>query len=288
MKQIGLALHLYHDTHRRFPVGAWPTTGATSWRFLLLPYLEQTSLYDLESSARAAGTYINFTLAWKPPYTQADFNAYTRPFFDLALPVYSCPSSALPTLYHIGTNWEEVRTQMMMYVGIMGAYPDPLGRANMSYAPERGGYATNNGCLLLNESIGIGAITDGTSNTVIIGEQSGNRLYPTVTKISNYFSGWSGICCTKKRVGEWEQHHGLGEHIYGSSVVAVFHTPNPTSVGTEANNVWKFNTPLSSYHPGGVHALLADGSARFMSDTIGLQTMRNICARDSGAAIGEW
>ena len=53
MKQIGLALHNYHDTYGRFPIGARTVmTDATSWRFAILSFLEQSSIFDLAAAAR--------------------------------------------------------------------------------------------------------------------------------------------------------------------------------------------------------------------------------------------
>ena len=53
LKQIGIALHNYHDVHRSFPFGGRsPTRNAgTSWRFGLLPFLEQNAIFDLDKAS---------------------------------------------------------------------------------------------------------------------------------------------------------------------------------------------------------------------------------------------
>src|SRR5512135_3039678 len=58
LKQIGLALHNYHDTHRTFPHGTRYPIGAPNWRIMVLPYLEQLTLYnqlDVSSQANMGG-----------------------------------------------------------------------------------------------------------------------------------------------------------------------------------------------------------------------------------------
>lgn len=285
MKQIGLALHNYHDTYGKFPIGARTVmTDATSWRFAILSFLEQSSIFDLAAAARGAGTRLNFYPMGNVAHTISDYNTYTRPLINLVLDVFHCPSSASPAVYEYSSSFAGLGTQMVMYAGIMGAYPDPRGRANVFYETQYNSFATSNGCLLLNECLGFNSITDGTSNTIIVAEQSGNIRFPT--RISNYHSGWGGVSSTGT-VAQWKAGAAL-QHRYGASVTALFHTPNPTSLGAEANAVWDFNTPLTSYHPGGVHVLMADASTQFMSDTIELPIALNLCTRDDGNVIGEW
>src|SRR6476619_7159535 len=75
MKQIGLALHSYHDVYKSLPIGQQSRVGKGNWRVLILPYLEQTNLYK------------NLNLA--DVYNSTALNS-------LVLPVWSCPSSAAP------------------------------------------------------------------------------------------------------------------------------------------------------------------------------------------------
>ena len=284
LKQLGLALHNYHGTFQTFPIGArTPTTGATSWRFALFPYLEQTAAFDQAAAARAAGTRINFYLGNSGTYTVSDFNVYTQPLIGLVIDGFNCPSSALPALYQYNAGYANAGTQEAMYVGIMGAYPDPRGRTSVVYPVQRGSYATSNGLLLLNESAGIANAVDGTSNTMIVGEQSGNSRNPS---IANYNGGWTGV--SRGETVSEIRAAGLNQHWYGAGLTAVYHTPNPASTADEANSDYDFNTPLSSYHTGGVHALLADGSTHFVSDNVNLALLFRLCVKDDGEVVGEW
>ena len=285
LKQIGLALHNYHDTHQSFPYGGRTriTYAGTSWRFALLPYMEQSAVYDLDRAS-------NYTLnTYAGGNGNTDINAYssyTRQLFGLVVDGYVCPSSSLDPLYAYNATLASIGavTQGHHYVGIMGAYPDPAGRAETAYAVQYGSYATDNGLLTIGETKQMRDVTDGTSNTIIVSEQSGNtNPVATRRKIANYHTGWGGISAAGT-VKTWRAA-GEGEHRYGSGLTAVFHSPNPSTTGTEADKEWDFNTPLTSFHPGGVQVVMTDGSARFIQDTISLEMLQRLCARDDGEVV---
>ncbi len=283
MKQMGLALHNYHDVYTKFPHGArGGLTTLNSWKFALLPYFDQTALYNVRAES---GDSINFYAAGGGAHTLSSYNSYTQQFFNHFLTMYHCPSSARSPWYAYNTNFTDWPTQAIQYVGIMGAYPDPAPtpRSDVTYETQYGSFITSNGCLTINECQAIRDITDGTSNTIIIGEQSGNPNNPVT---SHYHSGWGGATWNDT-VRVMNQGAAL-QHRYGCGVTSIFHSPNPTSTGAEANAPWDWNTPLSSYHTGGVHVLLADGAVRFLSNNTNLTLIRQLAARDDGQVIGEW
>jgi len=296
LKQQGLALHNYHDTYTAFPMGSTTNTSGNgyrtvaNWRFPLLPYLEQAELFNLAAKAAAAGTFINFYPKGNVAHTVSDYNAYTQPFLNKVLQVYACPSSAVPNVYEYSANFAGKGTQRIKYVGISGAYDDPAGRESACFADSYGGHPCSNGGLLINESSRIRDFTDGTSNTMIIGEQSGNAR--NNLRISNYHSGWGGMggdshVDTVARILQ-RNPPPAKPSIWAAGVVAIAHIPNPVSVGAEGNNDYRPNIPLSSFHTGGVHVLLADGAVRFVSDNISLATFQKLATRDDGLTLGEW
>lgn len=287
LRQQGLALHNYHDTHNSFPFGGrhYITYAGTSWRFALLPYLEQKAIYDLD---RSSGHQLN---TYAGGGSNTDINAYraeTRQLFSVVVDGYVCPSSSIDTLFAANNSSSLISigavTQAHHYVGIMGAYPDPSGRTDTSYAVQYGSYAADNGILTIGETKAIRDITDGTSQTIIVSEQSGNAD-PNIRnrQLANYHTGWGGISTTGT-VAEWRAG-SANLHKYGNGLTAVFHSPNPRSTGIEADREWDFNTPLTSFHPGGVQVLLADGSARFLQETIPLTTLQQLCVRNDGTVI---
>jgi len=285
LKQLGLALHNYHDVHNKFPMGARPgiSNACTSWRFALLPYLEQPALYDLAAASNwSLPSYI------ASPTSLSQFNPNVQQLFGRVVPVYACPSSAINPLYAFSTADREIGsvTQGHHYVGIMGAYPDPEGRTALEYAAMHGHFPTSNGTLLNGECKSMRDLTDGTSNTIVVSEQSGNaNQNAAVRRIANYHTGWGGNTTTGT-VTTWQANPDV--HRYSSGITSVFHSPNPKAVGAEGNNEWKSNTPLTSFHTGGVQVVLGDGAVRFVSDNVHLQTLQRLCVRDDGAALGEW
>ncbi len=281
MKQMGLALHNYHDNFTKFPIGSRaPNNQPNNWRFALLPFLDQAPLYQLTKTQ--PGSDVNF---WEGG--SGSYNGDTLYFKDKVItPIYMCPSSPDPPITYANGVVEQ-GSQSHMYVGIMGAYPDPAARTNVSYLSGHGSWATNTGCLLINECIGIRDITDGTSNTIIIGEQSRYKSSSPKLLKSDYTSGWAGTPYTGK-ITKWTADRGAGFTYFGTGTTAIFHSPNPTSTGAEASQPYDYNTPLTSYHVGGIHVLLADGSVRFLGDNTDLKLIQKLGVRNDGFTVGEW
>ncbi|MFI4875634.1 MAG: DUF1559 domain-containing protein [Blastopirellula sp. JB062] len=288
LKQLGLATHNYHDTHRSLPYGArhYITYAGTSWRWALLPFMEQTAIYDLD---KASGYRLNTYAGGGTPSGPSEYNDFTHQIFGVVVQGYVCPSSAIDPIYSYNDNLKAIGavTQGHHYVGIMGAYPDPAGRTTTFYKTQYGAYATDNGMMLINECAAMRDATDGTSNTILISEQSGNNNANAGTRrMANYHTGWGG-CAQTGTVSDWRAG-AADAHKYGNGLTAVYHSPNPTSVGAEANAEWDFNTPLTSFHPGGIQLVLLDGSVRFIPDTINLSTIQQLAVRDDGLVLNDY
>jgi len=155
LKQIGLALHNYHDTHRSFPSGGFGQFSV-SWWVQILPQLEQSTVWKkmvwTTNAGYSGGPNASLLSGWKPVRLW-------------------CPSSDLPKF--------AVRDGVFAsssYIGIAGATAsatsatDPTG-ANRCVAHSQG-YSCSNGVLIANRSVKMRDITDGTSNTIVVGEQS--------------------------------------------------------------------------------------------------------------------
>jgi len=149
LKQIGLALHSYHDVMRAFPSGyvSQPATylrPSWGWSTFSLPYLEQQTLYDAMgvTTARFGG---NATFA------MADANTQTP------VSVFVCPSDVGQPLNH--RKGDHAKSN---YRGISGNETLPLS----SFAS----LTTMNGVIFLNSQVAITHIHDGSSNTIVVGE----------------------------------------------------------------------------------------------------------------------
>lgn len=286
MKQIGLALQNYHDVYRKFPVGALPAPGASTyslggWRWRILPFMDQSPLFNRPTTPgvtfrSCAGSANSNVLFWS----------------GVRIPAYHCPSSALPVAKEAACSsscgGDCVVFERHDYVGIMGANPDPIGR-NESDGVRwecRYGWLYNTGMILGGECVAIRDCTDGMSNTIIVGEQSGN-MWSKVR--SSYHSGWCGGLYSYNSV---KRNLALGTPSSTATQYAqctvVKSAPNPKSLPSDGDADYEPSGPLTSFHTGGCHILLGDGSVRFLSDSTQAEICRMLAVRADAQVIGEY
>lgn len=291
MKQLGIAFHNYHDTHRVLPLGngtahsASTAYGTGNWKYRLLPFMEQDAMFS---------TGTNFS--WRQS-SGGSRNATAEIWENFRVPGYHCPSSP--------QNWTRVSEQCDTgicynsethdYVGIMGAHPDPAGRG---YPEVRTpltpyGYIYSTGLLARGEAVPMRACTDGLSNTILVGEQAGNRR--SATK-SDYMSGWTcGHNCNESvrvinntRTGGTDTCASSCNWPLPAGIVVVNGAPNPTTAITNGALSYDAHIPLKSYHSGGAQILLGDGSVRFLGDSTDGLLCRRLATRDDGQVLGEF
>ncbi len=255
LKQIGLALHIYHDAHKTLPPG-WlafdPGTGQPhwfgqpgwAWSAMILPYLEQTSVYK---------NLIHFDLPITDP---ANAQAKVLP-----LAVFRCPSDTGDNTFVLQGGGPYVGSGTFTPVELApGNYIGVFGTKDFHYVcPE--GVADYNGCVgtgsfYLNRGVRFRDITDGLSQTLIVGERS-SKLAP---------STWVGVVTG-------------GQH--GVARVAGVATYPPNS---EDEPVQYFHN-FSSRHPSGTNFLSADGSVRMITETIDKAAYHALCTRDGGDIV---
>ena len=295
MKQIGLAMHNYHDTYKTFPFGegARPIRGGAyasawngpNWRVAILPFIEQAPMYDQLD--------FNITFdACRPGFrntTNAVLSGYT-------VPVYRCPSSSLKingsNVAPSPTNNNRDNAQLIDYVGISGSAP--TGNPNSVTAPfptygactgttGYGGIYCSNGTMVPNQEIKFADITDGTSSTLLVAEQSGPIVDANGTRRrdirSNYYGGWCGFTSTAVPSST------LGGSPWGSGTTTIRYRINLNSAPAGADSTWDANTILTSEHPGGIMSTRADGSVDFISETIDMLELKRLGARNDGQVV---
>ena len=279
MKQLGLALHNYHDTFTTFPIGQRESKTYPNWRIGVLPYLDQAPLYNA----------LNFSQSFMSGCTATSgFGfAQTTPgnpiLKNLVLPVFKCPSSALDPTADVGCNFD--RAQVHDYVGISGATPDPAARTNVCSQDTGYGTYCNNGLLVPNEVTRLRDATDGASNTMIVAEQSGRVGLSDFR--AGYHGGWSGLAGVT--AGKFLVPSFTSSDLpYGSGTTTIRQQINSKTAGLGATNSYHGNTIINSFHVGGVHALLADGSVRFLSENVNFLTLTNLACKNDGLVLGEF
>lgn len=261
LKQIGLALHNYHEAHDCFPFG-WggttPMSGSPGYSAIsqVLPFLDQS-----------------------PLYAQIDFK---RPLND---PTNDNPRRQELSVPRCPSDFSNPQPQ----AGGATNYYGNKGNGILWQAPNQ------NGLFIYQTSVRFRDIIDGTSNTAAFAERlvtDGNNgeLTPRsdvflsfgdpadqdeavqmcnavdITNLANQFPIFMGA--------PWIN----GQHCY-----LHVNVPNSRSCGFYPT---KASMPASSHHTGGVHVLLADGSTRFVNENIDLQTWRAIGSRDGNETVG--
>ena len=262
LKQLGIALHAYHSALEKFPVGQGAGIGAASWRVQVMPYIEQDNVF----------AQVN----------QVDvFNSAVLQ--NLTIQTFVCPSSNLQAVPDPVPSWysSTVRHQAPAYIGIMGAYPDPIGRTTGTiYASNYGGWWSNSGMLMANEQVSVLGCTDGTSNTFIVGEQS--VAVGTTDLRNRYYSAW-GSFTQSRPISQLT----AGGDTWGMGLTCVASAPNSRTAGAGANITYGGNTILNSGHTNGLNMLRTDGSVQFVSGSMNFATFQNMCVRNDGLVVSE-
>ncbi len=283
LKQLGLALHNYHDVYSGFPIGGTYSSRGANWRIRLLPQLDQVAAYS--QIVFTAGFYLN---------TPGGFQPILR---DFRFSVYNCPSSQWG-FDNCGTSFDAgSRGQLVHYVGISGAVDDPLNRDVCSNENSiQGGTYCDNGSMVANHSKKLRDMTDGSSNVLIIGEQSGQVAGQFYS--ANGLGGWFGIVDNSSvpkvsgmsgmvmwgRANQIQSSNG-----YTGGMTTVRYPINSSWNGSApggSNSMFEVNHILNSYHTGGIHGLIADGSVRFFSENMDKSTLFAISVIDDGTVTG--
>ena len=281
LKQLGIALHNYHDTYTSFPIGAQHSNHSwccgPNWRVSILPYLEQTNVYsEIDwNSAYNFGAQTNYT----------EFAGGAEVFEGLVVPAFECASSPLdPRSPDVINN--RLRAQTHDYVGISGSTPDPGGRTNQCQSTDYGGIACRNGVLGPVFSTQFRNVTDGTSNVFLVGEQS--ALTGQRDARSNYYGGWTGLAGGPLTTNRGVPGTGTTNQHWGSGTTAVRYAINTQTLASGNDRSWDFNTTLNSYHTGGINVVLVDGSVRFVSENIDFEKLLSLAAMNDGEIVGEF
>ncbi len=283
LKQIGLALHNYHDTYNGFPIGTNFSVGTigntfgVSWWVGLLPYIEQAPMFNMLATS---GTHTG-TIATTNGGTNTGY-AINAPVIDgKSISLMLCPSSPLPEFGQPHNEHSIIRPQ---YVGISGAVNGTEGfvnsPTNRQWANHQGGIASNGGVLVALRSTRIRDITDGTSNTMVVGEQSNWGWDAAGNKVQ--INNWQGFMCgINQSVIPFN-----GRPFNLTAVRYAINSPNIPLPGVHNND--GPNNGIFSAHVGGAQILLSDGAVRFLSENTDLLTIKYLATRDDGAVIGEF
>jgi prepilin-type N-terminal cleavage/methylation domain-containing protein len=258
LKQVGLALHVYHDTFLQLPPG-WrgydPVTGRADWLgepgwgwcAAILPMMEQSAVYE---------RMIHFELPIHDPLNQPAREKY--------LPVFRCPSDVGDRSFllyedghhdHGGGAHDGEDFPMLMatanYVGVFGTQD--------LHDVCHDGDCRGDGTFFLNKGVRFADIRDGLSQTIVVGERTSKLSYST----------WVGAVAGSE--------HGPAR------IVGVGQFP-PNSEAEYEHYVHNF----SSLHPSGTQFVLGDGSVHLIRATIDRAVYLSLCTRAQADVVEEF
>ncbi|HUT95035.1 MAG TPA: DUF1559 domain-containing protein [Thermoguttaceae bacterium] len=300
LKQLALAAHNYHGVHKCFPANCYRSVGyPAAWcpfwegfsaHTMLLPFMEQQAVYDVVKAR------MNDTVTPLSGWNAADFATIRATKISALL----CPSDStkFAVTQQGNCNYPVSAGTNTGYDGNAGVPALNLTRANGIFLRGYG-------------EVRIADIKDGTTNTILMGEfrlgdNDGGKYSPgdivravPLTPLVDHMPseaqlGAYGVQC-EAGIANHHSHAGR-EWISGTLGHTVFNTIAPPN--------WKFPTchdcagcgwtdsdgvhPARSFHPGGANHALADGSVRFISETVDTKTYQYLGTRAEGETVGQF
>jgi len=252
LKQLGLAMANYESTNGCFPQGSFwiqPASLGFAWRHAwsqnvgLLPFFEQSPIFN------AFNSNVNI------------FDVQNDTINGIGMSTLWCPSDPLVSADYYGYSYfYMLKFKMNSYGGNLGYFPSyPDARVGNPYGmvPFDSNYqaiqAQTNGIIYYNSSVKIAGITDGTSNTIALGERAFGRLDPS---ISYCYMWWaSGQLCDS-----------LSTTFYPMNVDKKIANVSDGVAGAQGFSA--FLMSFGSFHPGGTNFAFCDGSVHFLKDSI--------------------
>lgn len=253
LKQMGLAFHNYHDIHNQFPF-SWilddKNLNAHAWGTSLLPYMGQQPLYD----------NYNYQQTFASPFPLLNYTADNQSVIKTVIPEYLCPSAISTTLVYdfvlpgadaglpFDLPWSAAKSDYTAVTGILGVF------STVYVNPVAGDPGPRGGVLHDANVESLAKITDGSSRTLLVGERAGGpsvyRRGGMVPNLINSGTGWGDIL--------------NGEHWLAGSLEDGSGETGPCLI----NCTNERGRGLFSFHTGGMHALMCDGSARYVSENV--------------------
>lgn len=261
LKQIGLALHQYHDSFGSLPISMDPwhldddrpmQRNGKGWIVGILPQLEQQGLYE------------DFVPFFRGDFSQGEGLADRGclPAMQSRLAALSCPSDGSAHRLHENQyGWEGIPVAVTNYKGVLGDHQ--VGGVSSIHTGTLPDCHHTGGCNGLffrgtyREPKRFADVTDGLSNTLMVGEDIPDHNAHSVA----YFANTD----------------------YSACAAPINYMPSPP-----APRDWRNVISFRSYHSGGAQFCLADGSVRLVSETIDHNTYRALGTRNGGEVLGEF
>jgi prepilin-type N-terminal cleavage/methylation domain-containing protein len=261
LKQFGLAIHNYQGTYKTIPPASLGGDGEVSWAVLILPFLEQQSLYA----------------QWNIKLRYAYYR-HPASVVGAQVAVFYCPSRRSPPQLSLSG---DTRTPWGGSPGALGDYAGNGGNTTAVWADPRSGpgvflyadttFAPDDTISGWHALCRFQDITDGLSNTLLIGEK-------------HVLIGQFG----QQAVGDNSIYNG--DDIRTIVRVAGQQTPGPIDRPLAAGPTDNLRPEerFGSYHPGICQFVLCDGSVRAIQNSVSVDTLTRLAVRNDGLAVGDY
>jgi len=293
LHQVGVGIHNFYSNFKRYPPatarGPQGYMHGPTWWVLILPYMEQDTVYNQTSFAKS-GVVSSFFFAEGGNVNKAAYQGAVFPFM-------RCPTSTLP-------EWNTVniddgtpngyKAYEPCYTAILGSDRHPTTDTKANNGPVSDG-----GVLVMRKTMDTGTraseITDGTSNTIMVGEQSdwsnplqSDPFYSDIRSSDSRgaFMGTSYVTQPRGN-GSMAGCDGLGS----SNCARCYNTT--TIVWPIGRKIYQFasmgdercGTPIQSAHGTGANVLFADGAVQYLNADLPVDMLKNLVDRDDGNNI---
>jgi prepilin-type N-terminal cleavage/methylation domain-containing protein len=259
LKQMGLAMHNYHDTFHVFPFG-WSDRGA-GWTTMILPQIEQKNLYE--------------TLQWAEGNNWDTDNTPNERAAGTFIPVFRCPSAAIKKS---DDNQGIPNRVPSCYLGVASSTADSddqstsvVGRSMENIDLE--------GIFFVCSKVRMAEITDGTSNTFMVGECWHDRT----AQDGNEKDYWT---IGSPQIDPCSCNGGSGGTEFSEFCGSTGVPYNARKIASTSGYVKELS--FSSFHPSGAQFCLGDASVRFVPFTIDSATYRALGSRNGGETLNNF